>query len=146
MELLSGDPAQEATYDFGVETVEEYLATAQTLENTGVAAYAGAASFIESPDLLNNAALSIHSVEARHAALLNQLNEGSPFPDAFDGALSQEEVLDAIDPFVTDGETEPPEETEMPEETETPTPTETTEIGNGTGTGNPTEAGNTTET
>ena len=97
--LLGGDPEPEATYDFELETVEGFLATAQVLENTGVAAYAGAAPFVESPDLLS-AALSIHSVEARHAAFLNDVNGESTFPDAFDPSLSQQEVLDAVAPFI----------------------------------------------
>ncbi|KKF39401.1 hypothetical protein FK85_28815 [Halorubrum saccharovorum] len=96
--LLGGEPNPEASYDFGVDTVDGFLATAQVFENTGVAAYAGAAPFIESPDLLG-AALSIHSVEARHAAFLNDVNGESLFPDAFDSALSQEAVLDAVGPF-----------------------------------------------
>lgn len=107
--LLGGDPEPEASYDFGVETVDEFLATAQVLENTGVAAYAGAAPFVESPDLLG-VALSIHSVEARHAALLNGINGESPFPDAFDPVLSQQEVLDAVGPFIESEEEDDEEE------------------------------------
>lgn len=103
VELLGGNPVAEATYDFGVETVGEYLELAQVLENTGVGAYAGAAPFVESPDLLG-AALSIHSVEARHAAFLNDLNGTSFFPDAYDSALSQQEVLDAVGPLIETSE------------------------------------------
>ncbi|WP_144904576.1 ferritin-like domain-containing protein [Halobellus captivus] len=99
IELLGGTPAEEAAYDFGVETVDEFLELAQVLENTGVAAYQGAAPFVESPDLLSTA-LSIHSVEARHAALLNELTGESPFPDAFDSAQSQSEVLDAVEDLI----------------------------------------------
>jgi rubrerythrin len=98
VELLGGDPAEEATYDFGVESVDDMLALGQVLENTGVAAYAGAGTYIESPDL-QSAALAIHSVEARHAAILNWVNGESPFPNAFDPASSQQEVLDAVTPF-----------------------------------------------
>jgi len=134
VELLGGDPAQEASYAFGVESVEDFLSLAQVLENTGVAAYAGAGPYIESPDL-QGAALSIHSVEARHAAILNWLNGDSPFPNAFDPASSQQEALDAVGEFIDgeDGDTETPTETETatPTETETATPTETP---NGTGT------------
>jgi rubrerythrin len=96
IELLGGTPVEEDSYDFGVESVGDFLELAQVLENTGVAAYAGAAPFVESPDLLSTA-LSIHSVEARHAAVLNEVNGSSPFPNAFDSAQSQQEVLDAIE-------------------------------------------------
>lgn len=99
VELLGGTPAEEGTYDFGVETVDDFFALAQVLENTGVAAYRGAAPFVQSPDLLG-AALSIHSVEARHAAMFNALNGASPFPDAFDAPASQQDVLDAVSQFV----------------------------------------------
>jgi len=77
---------------------------------------------VESPDLLG-VALSIHSVEARHAALLNSLNGDSPFPDAFDSAASQEEVLSAVSGFIADSEGETEEPTD--EETEEPTGNET---------------------
>jgi len=99
VELLDGDPEQQATYEFGLGGVGDFLDLGQTLENTGVAAYAGAAPFVESPDLLG-VALSIHSVEARHAALLNELNDESPFPNAFDAASSQDEVLAAAGQFI----------------------------------------------
>ena len=153
IELLGGDPVQPAAYDFGFGNVEEFLSTAQVLENTGVAAYAGAAPFVESPDLLGTA-LSIHSVEARHAAVLNNVNGASPFPDVFDPASSQSAVLDAVSQFL-EGEPEPPtDEPETPmegNETETPTGNETeTPFGNETETpmGNETETpfGNETET
>jgi len=99
IELLGGTPVEEDSYDFGVESVGDFLELAQVLENTGVAAYAGAAPFVESPDLLSTA-LSIHSVEARHAAVLNEVNGESPFPNAFDSAQSQQEVLDAIEGLI----------------------------------------------
>jgi len=97
--LLGGEPASEASYDFGIGSVEDVLTLGQVFENTGVAAYAGAAPFIESPDL-QSAALSIHSVEAKHAAFLNDVNSETFFPNAFDEALSQEAVLEAVAPFI----------------------------------------------
>jgi rubrerythrin len=51
---------------------EMILMVAATVENLGAAAYLGQAARIESKDILA-AALSIHSVEARHAAALNSL-------------------------------------------------------------------------
>ncbi|WP_313696275.1 ferritin-like domain-containing protein [Halorarum halobium] len=127
IEALGGDPGEAPEFTFGFETFDEFLATAQVLENTGVAAYAGAAPAIESPDVLS-AALSIHSVEARHAAFLNLLTGASPFPNAFDEAMSIPEVLEAIQPFLPgDEETDTPEEeTDTPEE-ETDTPEEETD-------------------
>lgn len=97
--LLGGDTGDDASYDFGVESVADFLALGQVLENTGVAAYAGAGPFIESPDLVS-VALSIHSVEARHAAFLNDINGKMFFPNAFDPPKSQQEVLDAVSGFI----------------------------------------------
>jgi len=130
LDVLGAEPAAEPEFQFTFESADEFLATAQVLENTGVSAYAGAAPRIESPDILS-AALSIHSVEARHAGTLNFLNGESPFPDAFDPALAIPEVLQAIQPFIVSEETETPSEeptdtpTEEPTEEPTETPTET---------------------
>ena len=103
---LGGEPVQAAEYDFGVPRNEEmgpmqYLATAQALENTGVMAYAGALDLIESPDL-QTAAATVATVEARHAAYLNLLNGGSPFPDAFDEATPMDEVLEIAGQFIVE--------------------------------------------
>ena len=125
VELLGGEAVTPAEYEFGFETVGEFISLAQVLENTGVAAYAGAAPFVESPDLLG-AALSVHSVEARHAAVMNGVTGGSPFPDAFDPASSQSEVLDAVSDFMaSEPATETPtegNETATPDGNETATP------------------------
>jgi plastocyanin len=97
---LGGEPVEAGEYDFGYgDDPDAFLETAMALENTGVAAYAGAAPAVED-DALLSAALSIHSVEARHAAYLNRLNGESAFPDAFDEALSQDEVLEIAGPFI----------------------------------------------
>jgi len=106
VEMLGGKPAEAPEFEFEIEDVEGFLAQAQAIENLGVSAYAGAAPYIESPDLLS-AALSIHSVEARHSALLNTLSGDSPFPDAFDAAAAQTEVLDTVGQF-TAGDSEMP--------------------------------------
>jgi len=95
-----GTPVEKATYDFGYDDVEGFLEVAMALENVGVAAYAGAAPFIQSKDILA-AALGIHSVEARHAAYLNDINGELPFPGSFDKAMSKDEVLEAAGPFIT---------------------------------------------
>lgn len=97
---LGGEPVEAGEYDFGYgDDPDAFLETAMALENTGVAAYAGAAPAVDDDGLLA-AALSIHSVEARHAAYLNRLNGESAFPDAFDEVLSQDEVLEIAGPFI----------------------------------------------
>ena len=103
IESLDGDPVDEPEFDFGsaVEEPAEFIATAVQLEDTGVGAYAGAAPFIEDASLVPPA-LSIHSVEARHASFLRVLDEQIPFPDAFDDPLSRTEVLEAASPFIVE--------------------------------------------
>lgn len=85
------------------------LETAATVENLGAAAYLGAAGRITSKDVLA-AALSIHSVEARHAAALNKLVgrgfggegglEGSLPDGAFAKGMDEEAVMEAVQPFL----------------------------------------------
>jgi rubrerythrin len=100
VEQLGGTPVEEGEYDFGYETPSEFLAVAQALENTGVAAYAGAAPQVVNNDVLA-AAAGIHSVEARHASFLNLVNGDSPFPAGVDEAKSVSEVLEIAGGFVT---------------------------------------------
>ena len=77
----------------------EFLQTAALLEATGAGAYAGAAPLIEDADLIPPA-LSIHSVEARHTSFQNVLNGEIGFPNAFDEALTVDEVLARAGPFI----------------------------------------------
>jgi rubrerythrin len=76
------------------------LKLAATLENIGAAAYLGQADIIENREVLA-AALSIHTVEARHAAKLNRLlgRQFSP-TGAVASPLAMGEVNDAVQPFV----------------------------------------------
>lgn len=96
---LGGEPVEAAEYDFGYEDASGFYKTAAALENTGVAAYAGAAPAIENKDILA-AALSIHSVEARHAGTVNLFNGDSPFPAAFDQPKGMEEVIEIASQFI----------------------------------------------
>lgn len=92
-------------FDFGAAVKDEktFAATAQVLEDTGVSAYAGQGGNLSSRTVII-AALSIHSVEARHAAWIRFLNGGfapgsadkSPAPAAFDVALTESDVLGAV--------------------------------------------------
>ncbi len=103
IEDAGGTPVEEAErYAFGYENLDGFLAIAATLEEVGVAAYAGAAPQIVDPEFLA-ATVSIHSVEARHSAYLNWRNETSPFPEAFDSPLAPADVLTVATPFLLDG-------------------------------------------
>jgi rubrerythrin len=85
-------------FDFKGTTASQatFLKTAMALEDTGVSAYAGAAPMIADKKTLS-AALSVHSVEARHAAWVRDiLGKGGnplPAPAAFDAPRTQAQVL-----------------------------------------------------
>jgi hypothetical protein len=105
--ILGSKAVKKPKFDFGdtVTNQDKFKMTAQVLEDTGVAAYAG-----QGPNLLQRplvvAALSIHSVEARHAAWIRFINSSGglrgtgtsslPAPKAFDKALSEKKVLSAV--------------------------------------------------
>jgi rubrerythrin len=99
IESLGGTPVEEAEYDFGYGTPSEFLGVAKALENTGVAAYKGAAPTVSNDDVFS-AAIGIHSVEARHANFLNELNGTSPFPDGVDEPKTMEEVTEIAGQFI----------------------------------------------
>lgn len=99
VEAFGGTPVSEATYDFGYTTPSEFFGVAKALENTGVAAYAGAAPTVDNDDVFN-AAIGIHSVEARHAGFLNEVNGTSPFPDAVDQPKTMDEVISIAGQFI----------------------------------------------
>jgi rubrerythrin len=110
---LGGTPAArpetrfQEVIDKGAKNI---LRTAATVENLGAAAYLGQAGNIKSKDILA-AALSIHSVEARHAAALNELVgrgfgdgrgglEGSLPDGPFAKPMDMAAVLKAVKPFI----------------------------------------------
>ena len=97
---LGGTPAEAPKAEFPLDDAKSVLDLAATVENLGAAAYLGAAAMIESPDVLA-AALSIHSVEGRHAAVLNVLIGAEPTPDgAFAQGADMQTVLDEVQPFL----------------------------------------------
>jgi rubrerythrin len=97
---LGGKPAPEPKAEFPLDDARSVLALAATVENLGAAAYLGQAAAIEDPDILA-AALSIHSVEGRHAAVLNTLVGMPPTPDgAFAQGADMQTVLDEVQPFI----------------------------------------------
>ncbi len=98
---LGGKPAAKPKFDFGGAFGGRavYLKTANTLEDTGVSAYNGAAPMIESGEVLG-AAGGIVQIEARHAAMIRLVRNKPPAPSAFDKASDMDAVLSAVKPFI----------------------------------------------
>jgi rubrerythrin len=98
---LGGKPVAAPELDFGAAFADEraFLKLANTLEDTGVSAYNGAAPQITSGDVLS-AAGSIVQVEARHAALIRLLRDTDPSPQAFDPPSDMQDVLAAVKPLI----------------------------------------------
>jgi hypothetical protein len=98
---LGSKAAKTPKFDFkGTNTNPEmFMKTAQVLENTGVHAYSGQALNIKAPAYVK-AALSILTIEARHASVIGLLNEpaGNEIaPDGpFDTPLTAARVLAAV--------------------------------------------------
>jgi rubrerythrin len=104
IEDLGGKPAEAPELDFGDAFGDEdsFLELAQTFEDTGVSAYNGAAPQLQSEEVLA-AAGSIVQIEGRHASLIRWARGEEPAPVAFDETLDQQEVLDAVQPFIQGG-------------------------------------------
>ena len=100
---LGGTPAAKPKTNFddvlaGGE--KKILETAASVENLGAAAYLGQAGRIKSKDVLA-AALAIHTVEGRHAAVLNNVIGKTIVPDgAFAKPADMATVLKAVKPFI----------------------------------------------
>lgn len=100
VEQLGGTPAEKPETEFPLEDAESVLDLAATVENLGAAAYLGQAGRIQNKQILA-AALSIHSVEARHASALNTLIGKPSTPDgAFAKPASMDDVLPKVKPFI----------------------------------------------
>ncbi len=97
---LGGKPAAPTKTAFPLGSATGVLRLAATIENAGAAAYLGQANRIRDKEVLA-AALSIHTVEARHAAVLNELVGLPPTPQgSFAAPLSMEEVLTTVQQFI----------------------------------------------
>jgi hypothetical protein len=77
------------------EAERKFLKTAVAFEDLAVAAYKGQAPLIDSKEVLA-AAISIHSVEARHAAWMRHLFGIVPANRAFDDAASRPATLEIV--------------------------------------------------
>jgi hypothetical protein len=97
---MGGTPAPKPQAEFPLKSAKSVLELAATVENLGAAAYLGQAPYIKGASVLS-AALSIHSVEGRHAATLNTLLGESITPDgAFAKPAAASEVLKSVEPFI----------------------------------------------
>jgi len=98
---LGAKAVKQPKFDFkGANTnVHTFMTTSQVLENTGVHAYSGQALNISNPAYVK-AALSILTVEARHASVIGLLNDPSGNSIApsgpFDTPETAAEVLAAV--------------------------------------------------
>lgn len=99
IEKLGGTPAEKPTFTFPMKDEASFLKLAQTLEDTGVSAYNGAAPMIESKEVLA-AAGQIVQIEGRHAAAIRLQRKENPAPEAFDETLEMQAVLAAVKPFI----------------------------------------------
>jgi rubrerythrin len=85
---------------FPLKDQKSILELAATVENLGSAAYLGQAPLIQDKEVLA-AALSIHTVEARHAAILGLVTGGEVSPDgAFPAPADAQTVLEKVKPFI----------------------------------------------
>jgi rubrerythrin len=95
---LGGKPAAPPRTKFALPDQAAFLRLAVTLEDTGVAAYNGAAPLVKTPDLV--AALgTIVNVEARHSAALRMAAGQDPAPQAFDKGMGAPQVNAAVKQF-----------------------------------------------
>jgi len=95
--LLGKDARTIPKFDFGnaVQDPDVFLDTAVVLEDTGVSAYSGQGTRIKQQAIIKTA-VSILTVEARHAAQFRQLNGQNFAPRAFDEARSMKSILAAV--------------------------------------------------
>lgn len=93
---LGASAAKPGDFDFGARTSTSklFLATAVAIEETGLAAYTGAAASLTA-DALRDAARLV-SVEARHAAWARDLSGSNPAPDASDKPATEAEIRRTI--------------------------------------------------
>lgn len=94
---LGSAAVKKPRFDFKDTTTNrgKFIATAQVLEDTGVAAYLGQVGNIKSKKILA-AAGSILPIEARHAGWIRDLNDVAGAPAAFEGAKTKTQILNAV--------------------------------------------------
>ncbi|MHB8647056.1 MAG: ferritin-like domain-containing protein [Thermomicrobiales bacterium] len=102
---LGGTPVKApASYNFAaagpITSRDQLVAVLVTVEDLGASAYLGAAGYIQSQDLLT-AAVTIHAVEAEHAAIFRDLAGLVVSPDVVAKGRTPDEVLALVTPFLS---------------------------------------------
>jgi hypothetical protein len=102
--VLKSAAVKSPRFDFGGATANQaaFQKAAMAIEDLGVSAYAGQGPRLKQVAVIQ-AALSIHSVEARHAAWIRQILGVNPAPVAFDPARSMSQVLAVAGGFIVKG-------------------------------------------
>ena len=98
----NGTPIQKPNFQFPASAFVSqtaFLNLAAEFEVTGTGAYLGAAPKVDSVDALKFAA-SIYGIEARHTALIRQLNGLDPAPTVLEIALEMPEVQKRVAPYI----------------------------------------------
>ena len=81
-------PVPPCTYSFPYNSPTSFVDLANMITSVGIGAYLGGGSLLTDDPTLLTAASSILTVEARHDSYLRAGVGGSPFPNAFDTALT----------------------------------------------------------
>ncbi|MBJ7456131.1 MAG: ferritin-like domain-containing protein [Thermoleophilia bacterium] len=99
--VLGSKAVASPAFDFGATTASQksFQATALAVEDLGVSAYAGQGPRLKQVAVIE-AALAIHSVEARHAAWMRNIVGKNPAPNAFDPARNMKQVLAVASGFI----------------------------------------------
>ena len=99
--VLGSKAVKSPAFDFGATTGSQktFQKTSLAVEDLGVSAYAGQGPRLKQSAVIE-AALAIHSVEARHAAWMRNIVGVNPAPNAFDPARSMEQVLAVAGGFI----------------------------------------------
>ena len=89
--MLGRKAVKKPKFDFRgtTESAAQFAATAQVLEDTGVAGLRRARRRSVKADAILEAALAIHSVEARHAGWIRDINGAAAGAAAFDEPLDE---------------------------------------------------------
>ncbi len=99
--VLGSAAVASPTFNFGATVMSQgaFQKTAVAVEDLGVSAYAGQGPRLKQLPVIQ-AALAIHSVEARHAAWIRSIIGQNPAPAAFDPARNMQQVLKVAGGFI----------------------------------------------